>query len=323
MLDQEILAEVYSAEIRTRPYICKTSLEFSPYLSEKTGALVYLKLENQQLSGSFKFRGALNKILSLCSEESHVPPPIVTASSGNHAAAVAYVLHKFGGKGVIYLPETVASAKVESLKPYGIELRFTGQDCVVCEIAAQEAANKEGLVYVSPYSDPQVIGGQGTIALELEHQIDNIDSILVPIGGGGLVSGIGGFFRARGTRVQIVGCQPENSKVMTESVSAGKVIELKSDPTLADGTAGGIDTDAITFPICQRVVDRFVLLTEAEIANAMRFMIENHYLLIEGAAALSVAALLKDSKPYCGQTVLLVVSGKKVSLQAIQSVISR
>ncbi len=320
MREDEVVAEVQRAEETIRPYVRETPLEHSPFLSELGGAEVYLKLESQQLSGSFKLRGAMNKILSLSPEER--VRPVVTASSGNHAAAVAYTLHEFGGEGIIYLPETVAKAKVEALSPYGVELRFVGQDSVVGELEAKKAAVKEGLTYVSPYSDPKVIGGQGTIALEIERQADPIGAIFVPVGGGGLVAGVAGYLKTRDASIHVVGCQPMNSCVMAESVKAGKIVDLESTPTLSDGTAGGIEPDAITFSICQRVIDEFALLDESAIASAMRFMIEKHYLLIEGAAALSIAAFLANPTRYRGQTVVLVVSGKKVSVDTLARVVA-
>lgn len=319
MRDDEIVAEVRAAEAMVRPFVRETPLEHSPFLSELSGAEVYLKLESQQLSGSFKLRGAMNKILSLSAEER--ARPVVTASSGNHAAAVAYTLHGFGGKGIIYLPETVAKAKVDALSPYGVELRFVGQDSVVGEIEAKKAAAAEGLTYVSPYNDPKVIGGQGTIALEIERQGDPVDTIFVPVGGGGLVAGIGGYLKSRDAAIHVVGCQPVNSCVMADSVNAGEIVELESKPTLSDGTAGGIEPDAITFPICQRVIDEFALLDEDAIAAAMRFIIDKHYLLVEGAAALSIAAFLAKPTKYRGQTVVLVVSGKKVSVETLTRVL--
>ncbi|GMR24014.1 MAG: threonine/serine dehydratase [Acidobacteriota bacterium] len=321
MRDAEIVAEVQAAEATIRPYVRETPLEHSPFLSELGGADVYLKLENQQLTGSFKLRGAINKILSLSSEER--ARPVVTASSGNHAAAVAYTLDGFGGEGIIYLPESVAKAKVDALSPYGVELRFVGQDCVVGELEAKKTAAEEGWTYVSPYSDAKILGGQGTIALEIERQGDPIDTILVPVGGGGLIAGIAGYLKARDASIRVIGCQPENSRVMAESVKAGKILELDTEPTLADGVAGGLDPDAITFPICQRVVDEFALLGEDAIAEAMRFMIEKHHMLIEGAAALSIAAYLEDPTRHRDQTVVLVVSGKKVSLETLTKVLSK
>jgi threonine dehydratase len=319
MRDDEILAEVLQAEARVRPHVRETPLEPSPYLSELSRAEVHLKLESHQITGSFKARGAMNRLLSLSRDE--LARGVVTASSGNHAGAVAYSLSELGGSGIIYLPKTVSTAKVEALEPYGCELRFVGSDSVEGELEAKRVAREEGILFVSPYSDPKVIGGQGTIAVELERQLERFDAVFVPVGGGGLVSGIAGYLKARRPSVRVVGCQPENSAVMYESLAAGRILELESRPTLADGTAGGIDPDAITFAICQRDLDDMVLVSEEEIASAMRLAIEKHSVLIEGAAALSIAGFLKKKAAFTGQTVVLILSGKKVSLETLRTVL--
>ena len=322
MQDVEILSEVLAAEGRIRSHVRETPLELSPYLSAEADAEVYLKLESHQTTGSFKLRGAMNKFLSLSKAERS--RPVVTASSGNHAGAIAYTLKELGGTGIIYLPSTVSQAKVEALdpyRPYGVELRFVGSDSVEGELEAKRVSREEGFLYISPYSDPQVIGGQGTIAVEIERQLERFDAVFVPVGGGGLISGIAGYFKARSPSVRIVGCQPQASRVMYESLAAGRILDLPSERTLADGTAGGIDPDAITFPVCQRDVDEMVLVSEEEIAQAMRLSIEKHCMLIEGAAALSIAAFRKTRSAYRGQTVVLVVSGKKVSLEILKTLL--
>jgi len=322
MQDDEILSEVLAAEGRIRSHVRETPLELSPYLSAEADADVYLKLESQQITGSFKLRGAMNKFLSLSKGDRS--RPVVTASSGNHAGAVAYALKELGGTGIIYLPSTVSRAKVEALEPYGpygVELRFVGSDSVEGELEAKRVSREEGLLYISPYSDPQVIGGQGTIAVEIERQLERFDAVFVPVGGGGLISGIAGYFRARSPSVRIVGCQPRASRVMYESLAAGRILDLPSERTLADGTAGGVDPDAITFAICQRDVDEMVLVSEDEITLAMRLAIEKHCMLIEGAAALSIASFRKMRSAYRGQTVVLVVSGKKVSLDTLKTLL--
>jgi threonine dehydratase len=322
MQDDEILSEVLAAEGRIRSHVRETPLELSPYLSAEADADVYLKLESQQITGSFKLRGAMNKFLSLSKGDRS--RPVVTASSGNHAGAVAYALKELGGTGIIYLPSTVSRAKVEALEPYGpygVELRFVGSDSVEGELEAKRVSREEGLLYISPYSDPQVIGGQGTIAVEVERQLERFDAVFVPVGGGGLISGIAGYFKARSPSVRIVGCQPRASRVMYESLAAGRILDLPSERTLADGTAGGVDPDAITFAICQRDVDEMVLVSEDEITLAMRLAIEKHCMLIEGAAALSIASFRKMRSAYRGQTVVLVVSGKKVSLDTLKTLL--
>ena len=318
-MDFDVKKEVLDAEKRIRKHIRETPLEPSPYLSKLGDARVYLKLESNQITGSFKLRGAMNKFLSLTAEQQK--EEVITASSGNHAAALAYTLHKFGGRGVIYLPETVSPAKVEALRPYGVELKFFGDDCILSENLARATAAKTERVFISPYNDPKIIGGQGTIGIELLRQMDNLDAVLIPVGGGGLISGIAGYLKAVNKNIEIIGCQPQNSAVMHASIQAGKILELESKPTLADGTAGGLEADAVTFDICKEFVDDFILVSESDIRNAIIFSIDKHQLLIEGAAALSIAAFIKSRERFAGKDVALMISGKKISREILKEIL--
>ena len=315
----EVKNEVLDAENRIRKYIHETPLEPSPYLSHIGNARIFLKLECNQVTGSFKIRGALNKFLSLSAAQKK--EKIITASSGNHAAAFAYTIHKFGGRGVIYLPENVSSAKVEALSAYGVEIEFFGNDCIQSETLAKETAAKNNRLFISPYNDHQIIGGQGTIGIEMLHQIEKLDAVLIPVGGGGLISGIAGYLKAVEKSIEIIGCQPQNSAVMNASVQAGQILELESKPTLADGTAGGIEPEAITFDICRKYVDDFILVNESEIKTAIILIIEKHQILIEGAAALAVAAFIKKKERFANKTVALVISGKKISLKQLRKIL--
>jgi threonine dehydratase len=316
-----LVDEVLEAEPRIRSYVRETPLETTPFLADSARAPVHLKLECLQVSGSFKYRGAVNKLLSLTDEERQ--RGIVTASSGNHANAIAHALNLLGGRGTIFLPETVSKAKVDGLAPYDVELRFVGADSVAGEREASRLAEQEGRVYVSPYNDPKIVGGQGTIAIELERQLDlsGLSAVFVPVGGGGLIGGIASYLKSRRPEIRIIGCQPERSCVMYESVRKGKVLDLPSEPTLADGTAGGVDPETITFAVCRDLVDEFVLATEDEIMEAMRWMIDKHSMLIEGAAALSIAAFRKREKDYQDGDVVLVLSGRRVSRETLERVI--
>lgn len=306
------------AERRIRAFIRKTPLEYSPSLSRTGKGTVYLKLENLQISGSFKLRGALNKLLSLSEDEKK--KGIITASSGNHGMAVAYGLKKFHIKGRIFLPESASPAKIKALQDYGAQIEFFGDDCVKAEIHARELAEKKDLVYISPYNDLQIIGGQSTVAIEIFNQIEALDSVFVPVGGGGLISGIAGYMKELDKSVDILGCQPENSAVMFESLKAGGIIEMESKPTLSEGSAGGIEKDTKTLAFCRDYVDDFILVSEDEIKDAIRLVFENHNMIIEGAAALSVAAYLKEKKNFEHKNCVLILSGAKLSTEALRSV---
>lgn len=315
----DIPAEVVAAEQRIHAHVRQTPRERSRWLSRLADADVFLKLECQQITGSFKLRGAMNKVLSLSDEERSAG--ILTASSGNHGTAVAYLMTRFGIPGTIFLPESVAPSKLEAIEAYDADTELVPGDGIEAERRARKLAGERGQTYVSPYNDPLIIGGQGTVSLELRRQLERIDVVLVPVGGGGLASGIAGYLKSVDPEVTIIGCQPEHSCVMYESVKAGRVLDLESQPTLADGTAGGIDQDSITFEFCRDLIDEWVLLTEDEIGAAIVATADKQHLLIEGAAAMPIAALLRDPQRFTGKTVVLVVTGSKLSLKTLHKLL--
>ena len=315
-----IITEALKAEQRIRKFIRETPLEFSPFLSRSSGCNVFLKLENLQITNSFKLRGALNKLLSF--EDKDKKLEFITASSGNHGSAFAYSLNLLGLKGEIFLPTYTSTAKIEALKMYNVNLHFYGDDCVDTEIYAREVARKRGAIYVSPYNDELIIAGQATIAIELLKQIPKIDLIFVPVGGGGLISGIASYVKSIDSSIQIIGCQPENSPTMYESIKAGKIVDIVSKPTLSDGTAGGIEPDSITFELCKKFVDDFVLVSEEEIKAGIKFILEKHFQLIEGAAALGIASFFKKKREFKGKNVVIILSGGKISVELLKKIIN-
>jgi threonine dehydratase len=318
--DIEVLqTEVLQAEQRTRAYLRTTPLDYSLALSQDTGCNVFVKLDNLQHTGSFKVRGALSKLLSLSPEaRSH---GVVTASSGNHGGAIAFGLSQLKLPGIVFVPEAASPTKVDAIRRLGAEVRFHGLDSGITETYARTYAEQHDQVYVSPYNDLQVIGGQGTIAVELEQQLSQIDAVFVSVGGGGLISGIAGYLKSRLGKVQVIGCSPQNSAVMVESVKAGKILELQSQPTLSDGTAGGIEPGAITFEFCRSLVDQYVLVTEAEIRAAMRLFMQTHHQLVEGAAGVAIAAFLKTQESFRNQNVVLIICGANISLDTLKSIL--
>ncbi|PWY54624.1 serine/threonine dehydratase [Legionella qingyii] len=314
----DLKTEVIKAEHRIRAYIRETPLDFSVPLSKLTDVNLHLKCENLQYTGSFKVRGAFNALLSLNKEQQN---GIVAASTGNHGAAVAYGLHQLKLPGVIFVPENVSPVKKENIGFYNASFKLYGQDCVETELHAIDYAKQQGMVYVSPYNNTQVIAGQGTIAVELMRQLDSIDVIFIPIGGGGLIGGIAGYMKAVSPKTKIIGCLPENSPVMSESIKAGKIISMETLPTLSDATAGGIEPDSITLDLCRDYVDDFVLVSENEIQSAIVTIINTHHLLIEGAAGVALAACLKCAKYYQGKNAVVVLSGANISLETLRKVI--
>jgi len=305
-----MVSGIKAARKRIQNYIVKTDLEYSKYLSNQCGCNVYLKLENRQITNSFKIRGACNKILA-----TRRPPAngFVTASSGNHGAAFAYLAQRLKFKGIIFVPVTVAKAKLDALRAYPVEVVEFGYDTIEAELEAKRYGSAHDMSYVSPYNNNSVINGQGTVGLEIHEQLLNVHQVFVPVGGGGLAAGVGGYFKKARPITKIVGCQPYNSKVMYESVLAGKILDLKSEHTLADGTAGGVESNSKTFPIIQSVIDEWVLLKELEILDAIKVIMSYHNMLIEGAAALSVAALLKNHENLEDKNVVLIITGERVT----------
>jgi threonine dehydratase len=312
--------EVQIAAERIRPYVVETPLIPSPALSLRTTASVYLKLENRQHTGSFKLRGAANKILSLSDEER--ARGVVTASTGNHGLAVAHASAQLGVDATIYLPESASPQKVDKLRRFPVDLRFVAGDAVNAEITARQAGDAEGKPYISPYNDPQVMAGQGTIGVELLRQRPALDAVFISVGGGGLIGGIAGYLKATQPQIQIVGCLPVNSPVMAESVRQGQIVEMETLPTLSDGTAGGIEEGAITFAACQQFVDEWMLVGEHEIADAVRLVHREHGEVIEGAAGVAVAALLLRPGRWQGKTVAVVLCGGNIDPAILDKIIA-
>ena len=313
-----VVHEVENAVTRIRPYVRRTYLEPSPVYSARTGANVWFKCENLQHTGSFKARGAMNKVLSLIVDQAR---GVTTASTGNHGAAVAFALGQIGAHGIVFVPENADPAKIHMVEALGAEVRTVGDDCVEAEVFARQYASDHGMTYISPYNDPQIVGGQGTIGAELVAQLDEIDAVFVSLGGGGLISGIAGYLKHARPETQVIGCSPENSKVMIESVQAGEILDLPSLPTLSDGTAGGVEADAITFDLCRETVDSYVTVTEDEIAASLREFTGAHHMLIEGSAAVAIASFLQRADEFIGKNVVIVLCGANISLETLREVL--
>ena len=306
------------AAVRIADIICETPLRRSAAFSEATGAEVYFKLENVQHTGSFKLRGATNCLMTLGEEERRAG--CVAASSGNHGAAVAYAMRELGVGGVIFVPEQTSLAKVDAIRGYGGDVRFFGTDGLDTEQHARAYAEQHGMYYVSPYNDAAVVAGQGTCGVEIARQLPDVDAAFVAVGGGGLISGVGSVLKRHNPELQLVGCQPEASAVMAKSVAAGEVLDLPSDRTLSDGTAGGVEADAITFDLCRQVVDEFILVSEAEIAAAMRRYMAAEKDTIEGAAGVAVAALLARRDAIAGRKVAVIICGGNVTQAVLDTI---
>jgi threonine dehydratase len=307
------LGDVYLARQRIQTLVRRTPLADAPALSQKLGAQVMLKLENLQGTGAFKMRGATNKLLSLSEEER--ARGVVTCSSGNHGRALSYVTQKLGVHAVICLPEPVPENKREAIRRLGAEVIIAGNNADEAMAYADKLAEERQLTMVSAFDDPYVITGQGTIGLELLEDFPQIDTAIIPLSGGSLLSGISLALKSAKPDLCIIGVSMERGPAMVRSLEAGKVVEIVEEPTIADGLAGGLgEHNHYTFPLVQKYIDETVLVSEEEIADAMAFALDEHRLVVEGAGAVGMAAILSGKVKQYGQHVAVVISGSNVNL---------
>ncbi|MBT4519495.1 MAG: threonine/serine dehydratase [Halieaceae bacterium] len=291
--------------------VVATPLEYSESLSNLSGCHLYLKCENLQTTGSFKIRGATSAILNLCAGDRR--KGVITASSGNHGAATAMAAQAQGIPVSIYVPSSISSVKEEKITSLGARLIKVDGPGENAEREAARVARDQGLAYISPYNDVDVIAGQGTIAEEIQRELPGVDAVFVSVGGGGLISGIGAHLKTYKPQVEIVGCWPQNSPCLLECIKAGTVIEVSELETLSDGTAGGVEEGAVTLPLCKEVLSASIEVSEREIAEAMELVYRHHGYIIEGAAGVALAGLLKNPRQYAGKKVVIVLCGGNIS----------
>lgn len=311
---------VLDAHERCQEHLSPTPLEYSRYLSEKIEGEVWLKLDSMQKTGSFKFRGALNKILSLT--EAELDKGIVSASTGNYALAVAEAMRIRKRRAAIYVAEDIDPARLALLRAHGLDLVVYGEVAWDAEKEARRVAEDEDKIYVSPYNDPIVVGGQGTCGYEISKQLPDLNAALFACGAGGLLTGSAGWLKSLNPNVEAFGVSPENSPVMYKSMRANKMLEMETYPTLADTCAGGVDLDSITLDLCRRHVDEIMLVTETEIETSIRLLFEQHRLVVEGSGALGVGGLLKRKEHFKGKKVVAVVCGRNIPLELFKRIIA-
>lgn len=311
---------VQEANKRCQDHLLPTPLEHSMYLSDKIEGEVWLKLDSMQRTSSFKFRGAINKILSLT--EAELDRGIVSASTGNYALAVAEAMQIRNRRATIYVANDIEPSRLELLRSHGLNLVIHGEVAWDAEKEARRVGDEEGKIYVSPYNDPIVVGGQGTCGYEISQQLPDLDAAFLACGGGGLLTGSAGWLKSHNSDVEAFGVSPANSPVMYESMRTNKMVEMDTQPTLADTCAGGIDLDSITLDLCRRYVDEIVLLTEKEIEASIRLLFEQHRLVTEGSGALSIGGLLKRKERFKGKKVVAVVCGRNVNLEVFKKIIA-
>jgi threonine dehydratase len=310
--------EIRESQSRIRDYI----LENTPLIGlEGLGNdSIYLKLENLQVTGSFKIRGAANKLVKLASSRN--PRGIITASAGNHGQAIAMCALKLGMKATIVCPETTPRVKINKIRQFHPELVLHGAIYDEAEEYAQRLAKEKAMEYVSPYNDPDVIAGQGTIGLEIANRLKDLGAVIVPVGGGGLISGIAVAIKTLSPRTEVIGVQSEASPSMYESFLAGRQIDTTVEDSIADGLSGNFEQGSITLELIRKFVDRMVLVKEASLHKAIRLLWERGQ-IVEGSGGAPVAALLENPTLIpAGRKGVLVLSGANIDFEKLREIIT-
>ena len=312
--------DVEAARDRLAGVVYETPCAFSQSLSDMTGARVFVKLENLQMTGSFKERGAANVLLQLSPEERR--RGVVTASAGNHGLAVAFHAARLGIAAVIVMPEWAPLAKVISARRQGAEVVLHGDNYDEAYGRAREIEAARRLVFIHPFDDPRVIAGQGTIGFELAAQVPDLDAALVPVGGGGLVAGVAIALKSRRAGEEVIGVQSDEIAAMKAALAAGDRVTVSAAPTIADGIAVR-RVGEHTLPLARRWVDQVVSVSEEEIANAILLLLEIEKTVVEGAGAVPLAALVNKKVALAGKTVVLVLSGGNIDVNLVSRIIER
>jgi len=316
------LKDIYRARKRIAELAQRTPLIHSSALSERLGSAVYLKLENLQPTGSFKIRGAANAILALGPTEKS--RGIIAFSTGNHGRAVAYVAGRLGIQAVICLSQRVPAYRVNAMQKLGAEVIQRGNSQDEAYGYALEIQEKRGLTMISPFDDPLVIAGQGTIALEIIEDLPDVTTVIVPVSGGGLISGIALALKSISPDVAVNGVSMDCAPAMYHSIKAGKPVEIEEKDSLADALLGGIGLDnRYTYAMVRDCVDRIHLVSEGEIAEAMFFCLTQQRLVIEGAGAVGVSAVLTDRIRDPGSATVIVLSGGNADVAALLQIANR
>ncbi|MGP1574030.1 threonine ammonia-lyase [Selenomonas sp.] len=318
ILEETTIAGVYEAARALDGVTKKTRLLESPFFSSLSQNDVYLKPENLQNTGSFKLRGAYNKIAHLTEEERG--KGVITSSAGNHAQGVALAAQRLGVNAVICMPATTPLLKVEATRSYGAEVVLAGDTFDDAYKRSLELQKEKGYVYVHPFNDRDVLLGQGTTALEIIDELKDVDAILVPIGGGGFASGVAFATKSVRPEVKVIGVEPMGAACMANAFAAGHVTTLAGVETVADGCAVKTPGD-LTFAFCRKYLDDIITVSEMEIMSALLFLIEKHKLIAEGAGVLSLAALTR--LPFKGKKVVSILSGGNIDISTISALISK
>lgn len=315
------MIDALRARRRIAPYVRRTPLVRSTWLSDLAGGDVRLKLESLQVANSFKSRGAFNAVIARLERADGCPRQIVTASAGNHGRGLAAAAETFAVPLVVFTPTSAPAAKLDAIRRHGADLRAIGRDYDEAERFAKAFARENGAEFISPYSDRDVIDGAATIALELFEDAPDLDTLVVPIGGGGMVSGVGRVAKAIDPGIQVIGVELEVSHVFQDSLRAGHLVEIEAGESIADGLGGNADPETITFELIQRYVDRIVTVSEDDLGAAIAALVEKEHLVAEGAGAAASAAILSKRVEVSGRKVAAIVSGSNIDRAKLMSVL--
>lgn len=314
------LEMIKKAKVRLKTFVRNTPLIHSEHLSQICNGNVFLKLENLQLTNSFKVRGAFNRLLQLSSEERR--KGVIAASSGNHAQGVALAAEKLKISANVVIPTNVSMAKLSKIKKYAVNIIQEGEYDTI-EKKAREMSVKQNLTYISPYNDIEIITGQGTIALEIFEEITQVNSIIVPIGGGGLISGIALVAKSLDPNIEVIGVQTKGASTMYESWKAGKVVYTKEFQTIADGLLGGLELGAKTFELIMEYVDRIELVDEDSVKSAISLLWKKEGQIVEGAGATTVACILEEKEKFAQKNVVAIITGGNIENSLFTEIIKR
>ncbi|MGS1096486.1 hydroxyectoine utilization dehydratase EutB (plasmid) [Aquamicrobium terrae] len=313
------LHDIEAARRRIADRIVATPTVSSTSLSERFGVPVHLKLEQRQITGSFKLRGASNAIASLSPQEK--ARGVVAASTGNHGRALAHAARLEGVRAVICMSKLVPANKVDEIRRLGAEIRIVGNSQDDAQVEVERLVADEGLAMVPPFDDPAIIAGQGTLGLEIGEAVPNVATVLVPLSGGGLAAGVAAAVKGLKPSAKVIGISMERGPAMKASLDAGRPVQVKELPTLADSLGGGVGLDnRLTFAMCRDLLDDVVLLSEDEIAAGIVHAYEQEREIVEGAGAVGIAALLAGKVKPSGPTVL-VLSGRNIDMGLHRSIV--
>ena len=318
MLD---IQKIYEAQKRIEGVVTHTPFSFAPHLSEIAQANIYLKKENLQITGAFKIRGAYNKVASLSDIQRSCG--VIAASAGNHAQGVALSASKFNTRAVIVMPESTPLTKINGVKHYGAEVILAGANYDEAYAYAKEYGEKNSMTFVHPFEDEDVIAGQGTVALEILESCQELDSVVIPVGGGGLIAGMASTLKQLNPNIEVIGVSALGAPAFKNSYELGKAVDTTSVRTIADGIAVR-DTSSVTLDLALESVDRIISVDDEEIASAILFLLEKQKLVVEGAGSVGVAALLHGKlKHLQGKKVAIVLSGGNMDVTLLSVIIEK